>query len=125
MPARSDREATLLVAFSCQTCSRVGRWFVARNPVGLKIAPAEDSTDPGLRRATYLPVDGAPSRGVVAIGRALGHLHFGWAVVGWVLALPVVSHIAQLVVDVFGPTPRRVAGLPYDESACAIDRRGR
>lgn len=117
-----SEDATLLVAFSCQTCSSVGRWFLARDPIGLKLAPAEDSTDPGLRRVTYLPADGRPSRGVVAIAHSLEHIHLGWAVVGWLLAMPLVSHFAQVVVDVFGPTPRRVAGLPYDESACPIDR---
>jgi protein-S-isoprenylcysteine O-methyltransferase Ste14 len=116
-------EATLLVAFSCETCSSVGRWFVARHPIGLKIAPAEESMDPGLRRVTYLAADGRPSRGIAAIARSLEHIHIGWAMVGWVVAMPLVSHFAQLVVDVFGPTPRRVAGLPYDDSACAIDRR--
>lgn len=112
-------EATLLIAYSCRTCSSVGRWFVARHPVGLRIAPAEDSSDPDLRRATYLPANGERARGVVAIGHALAHIHIGWAMVGWVLAFPVISHVAQLVVDVLGPRPHRVAGLPYDE--CALD----
>ncbi len=116
-PDVSD-EATLLVAYSCQKCAAVGRWFEERDPVGLKIAPAEDSPDPALRRATY-PAHGEPSRGVVAIGHALAHIHIGWFIVGWVLALPVVSHLAQLMVDLFGPRPRQVAGLPYDE--CALD----
>lgn len=116
---RVSEEATLLIAYSCRTCSAVGRWFVARHPIGLRIAPAEDSTDLELRRATYLPANGSPSRGVVAIGHALAHIHIGWAIVGCLLALPVVSHLGQLVVDVFGPRPRHVAGLPYDE--CALD----
>lgn len=116
-------EATLLVAFSCQTCSSVGRWFVARHPIGLKVAPAENSVDPGLRRVTYLSADGRPARGIAAIARSLEHIHIGWAIAGWVLAMPLVSHFAQLVVDVFGPTPQRVAGLPYDASACAIEER--
>jgi protein-S-isoprenylcysteine O-methyltransferase Ste14 len=116
-------EATLLVAFSCQTCSSVGRWFVARHPIGLKVAPAEDSVDPGLRRVTYLSADGRPARGIAAIARSLEHIHIGWAIVGWVMAMPLVSHFAQLVVDVFGPTPQRVAGRPYDASACSTEER--
>jgi hypothetical protein len=114
-----SEEATLLIAYSCRACSSVGRWFVARHPVGLRIAPAEDSSDPELLRATYLPAHGNPSRGVVAIGHALAHIHIGWAIAGWVLTLPVLSHIAQIVVDVLGPGPRKVSGLPYD--ACALD----
>ena len=114
-------EATLLVAYSCGTCSQIGRWFSARNPVGLRIAPAEDAADPELRRITYLPAEGPPARGVAAVARALEHLHLGWALVGWILAMPGVSHGAQLLADVFGPTPHPVAGLPYDELACSSE----
>ncbi|MPZ92508.1 MAG: isoprenylcysteine carboxylmethyltransferase family protein [Actinobacteria bacterium] len=118
-PAVSE-PSTLLVAYSCGTCSSIGRWFLTRDPVGLEIAAAEDSNDPELRRVTYVPADGPSQRGVIAIARALEHIHLGWAIVGWVLATPVVSHFAQLVVDVFGPTPHAVAGLPYDTAACSI-----
>lgn len=113
-------EATLLVAYSCQTCSSIGRWFRARQPIGLTIAPAEDSADVGLRRVTYLPAEGPPSRGVAAIARALEHIHLGWAVIGWILALPGIVHFAQLVADVFGPAPQAVAGLPYNRAACDV-----
>lgn len=115
-----EDEAQLLVAFSCSTCSSVGRWFIARNPVGLKVAPAEDSQDPGLRRVTYISAGSEPIRGVAAIARALEHIHLGWAVTGWFLATPGVSHLAQLMADVFGPTPQVVAGLPYETSSCEI-----
>ena len=119
-PAITER-STLLVAYSCGTCSSVGRWFLARAPIGLVIAPAEESRDPDLRRVTYVPADGRAQRGVIAVARALEHIHLGWAIVGWVLALPLVSHFAQLVVDVFGPSPGAVAGRPYDPAACAIE----
>jgi protein-S-isoprenylcysteine O-methyltransferase Ste14 len=116
--------STLLVAYSCATCSSIGRWFLTRDPVGLEIAPAEDSNDPDLRRVTYVPADGPPQRGVIAVARALEHIHLGWAMAGWVLAMPIVSHFAQLVVDVFGPTPHAVDGLPYNRAACSIPTEG-
>ncbi|MGH2756864.1 MAG: methyltransferase family protein [Actinomycetota bacterium] len=121
-PAVSE-PSTLLVAYSCGTCSSIGRWFLARHPVGLVIAPAEDADDPDLRRVTYIASDETTHRGVRAIARAFEHIHLGWAIVGWVLAMPVISHFAQLVVDLFGPTPHVVAGLPYDTAACSIDHR--
>jgi protein-S-isoprenylcysteine O-methyltransferase Ste14 len=117
---RISTEATLLVAYSCQTCSSIGRWFRVRQPIGLTIAPAEDSSDVGVRRVTYLPAEGPPSLGVAAIARALEHIHLGWTIVGWVLASPGVVHLAQLLADVFGPTPHVVAGLPYDRAACDV-----
>jgi len=113
-------EATLLVAFSCTTCSAIGRWFIARKPVGLKIAPAEDAEDPGLRRVTYVSVESEPVRGVLGIAKALEHIHLGWAIAGWVLATPGISHLAQLLADLFGPSPHVVAGMPYDKNSCEV-----
>lgn len=115
------REATFFVAFSCATCSSVGRWFIAHKPVGLKIMPAETSNDLGLRRVTYVPATGSPSRGVAAVARALEHINLGWASVAWLLLLPGVLQLAQLIADVFGPAPHNVAGLPYDEAACHVE----
>lgn len=40
-------------------------------------------------------------------------------------SLACISHFAQLGADVLGPTPHAVAGLPYGDPACAIDRRDR
>ena len=115
-------ESVLFIAFSCGTCSSIGRWFLSRAPVGLRIDPAEELADPGIRRVTYVAAAGNPVRGVQAIARALEHIHLGWAIVGWVLALPGISHFAQLLTDVFGPGPQSVAGRSFDPSACAIDR---
>lgn len=114
-------ESQLLVAFSCSTCSSVGRWFLARKPVGLTIAPAEDVKDLGLRRVTYICAGSEPDRGVVAIARALEHIHLGWAITGWILGLPVVSHLAQLIADVFGPSPHAVVGLAYERASCEVE----
>lgn len=115
-------EATLLVAYSCGTCSSVGRWFVAREPVGLKVAPAEEgaATDPGLRRITYVAPSGRRYRGVAAVARALEHVHLGWALAGWVLALPGIVHVAQVLADVCGPRPQDVAGREYGAAACSL-----
>jgi hypothetical protein len=117
--------STLLVAFSCATCSSVGRWFIARHPVGLDIAPAEASGDVGIRRITYIPDSGPPSQGVAAIARGLEHIHLGWATIGWVLLLPGVLQLAQLISDVYAPSPGRVAGVAYDELACDVAPSGR
>ena len=113
-------EAQLFVAFSCSTCSSVGRWFLERRPVGLRIAPAEDAQDSGLRRVTYKPAGGDPVRGVAAVARALEHIHLGWAIAGWILAMPGVSSFAQLLADVVSPSPQVVSGLPYDKASCDV-----
>jgi protein-S-isoprenylcysteine O-methyltransferase Ste14 len=117
-----ETPATLFVAFSCGTCSSVGRWFLSHQPIGLQILPAEEAEDPALRRVTYSLPGGPPARGVKAIAKALEHVHLGWAVVGWVLLLPGVSWLAQLLADVCGPAAQRVVGRPYDPHACRVKR---
>lgn len=114
-------DSQLLVAYSCDTCSSLARWFSARKPARLNIAPAEDAGDPQLRRVTYVAPGGESHSGVAAVARALEHIHLGWAFVGWFLALPGVVHLAQWIADAFGPTPHAVAGLAYDPAACSID----
>ncbi|MFD2028267.1 methyltransferase family protein [Promicromonospora aerolata] len=119
-PAPTVPAATLWVAADCDPCSGLARWFVRHEPVRLQIRPAAEHPDV-LYRVTYeVPDDttgvpGTPAvraQGVAAVARALGHLHLGWALVGWALDLPVVRHFAQLGADAFGAGPR--ASRPQD-----------
>ena len=112
-----DAESQLLVAYSCSTCSSVGRWLATRRPIGLRIDPAESAEDGGIRRITYLPASGPPVRGVAAVTRALDHIHLGWALAGWVLSIPPILQLAQVISDVVGPGPQAVCDLPYDRRA--------
>ncbi len=110
-----DGGSELLVAFSCSSCSSMGRWFMARSPIGLFIKSAESSGVPAIRRITYVPPSGPPSRGVAAVFHALEHLNLGWAIVGWVLLMPGIRHVAQLISDAIGPSPHNVEGMRYEE----------
>ena len=47
--------------------------------------------------------------GVEALARALEHVHLGWTLLGFLLRLPVVAQLAQLLVDASGGEPRRIA----------------
>ncbi|MDK1476130.1 methyltransferase [Streptomyces sp. 549] len=98
--------ARLYVAATCTPCSGFGRWITRRRPVALRIVPAEQH--PGrLRRLTYESDDGrVRAEGVAAVGRLLGHLHLGWALAGWLLAVPGLGWFAQLCADAFGAGPR-------------------
>jgi protein-S-isoprenylcysteine O-methyltransferase Ste14 len=109
---RTDRSnARLYVAESCGMCSEVGRWFERRRVSGLTIVPAETHASGALTRITYEPADGTrPATGIEAVGRALEHLHLGWALIGSGLRLPLFCQFAQLLVDASGGEPRR---LPY------------
>jgi hypothetical protein len=48
-------------------------------------------------------------QGVEAIARVLEHIHSGWALLGFVLRLPVIRPLMQLLVDASGGEPRVLA----------------
>ena len=92
-------------------CSEVGGWFARRGARQLAIVPAETHPSLALQRITYEPSDGSrASSGVEAVARALEHTHFGWALVGFFLRLPIVCSLAQLLADASGAEPRQIPG---------------
>jgi protein-S-isoprenylcysteine O-methyltransferase Ste14 len=100
--------ARLYVASECGMCQEVASWFRARGTPGLTIVPA-DTHDSPLTRITYETVDGSyNASGVAAIARALEHVHFGWALLGFAIRLPVISTVIQLIVDASGGGPREL-----------------
>jgi hypothetical protein len=102
-----SRRATLYVAEECGPCSEVRRWFDAREPIALDIVAAERHPTRTLRRVTYDPGDGSgDAEGIIALGRALEHVHFGWAMIGMVARLPGVAQSLQLIADASGGAPR-------------------
>jgi hypothetical protein len=99
--------ARLYVAESCGMCSEVGQWFQRHRATGLIIVAAETHPSRALTRISYEPGDGTcAASGVEAVGRALEHLHLGWAFIGCVLRLPVLRQSVQLLVDASGGEPR-------------------
>ena len=115
----------LYVAGTCETCRGVAEWFERRDPIGLDILPAESHASRALTRITY---EGGGTRetvsGVIAVGRALEHIHLGWALVGMLFRLPGISALIQLVVDASGGEPRPIAA-PHTTAATASTRAAR
>ncbi len=97
--------ARLYVAADCELCASVGHWFSSRSAVRLEILPAHTHPDPDLRRMRY-EAPGFSQDGLAAFARAMEHLHLGWAFVGWTLRLPLLSGLAQGLVDISGGGPR-------------------
>lgn len=111
-PYCSGVSARLYVAASCGPCSEVRAWLEARGPVGLEIVDAETLAAGSIRRMRYEAGDGSGAvDGVRAMGRALKHLHLGWALAGAALRLPVVWQGVQLVMDASGLGPRVVRSV--------------
>ncbi|MEU5884953.1 methyltransferase [Spirillospora sp. NPDC047279] len=96
--------AVVWIAEDCGRCSPVAAWTSRRHPVALTVRAAEDHPD-GVRRMTYERADGVRAQGVAAWAHAAGHLHLGWALLGWTLNLPVLGRFAQLCADAFGAGP--------------------
>jgi protein-S-isoprenylcysteine O-methyltransferase Ste14 len=98
----------LFVSEDCGMCREVGRWFERRGARHLAIVPAGTHPSRALGRITYEPADGTrAASGVEALARALEHVHFGWALAGCGLRLPVICQAVQVLVDASGGEPRR------------------
>jgi protein-S-isoprenylcysteine O-methyltransferase Ste14 len=101
--------AVLYVSEECGMCSEVGYWYRSRGVRGLSIVAAEKHPLGGLDRITYESLDGSYRvTGTDAVARALEHIHIGWAFLGCLIRLPIVSPLIQLIVDACGGGPRRV-----------------
>lgn len=124
--ASGQAVATLYVAEQCGPCSEVRAWFAARGPVGLAIVAAERHPSRSLTRITYDPGDGSGECvGVAALGRALEHIHLGWALIGMFVRLPGVCEFLQAVTDASGGGPRRVVRYcELSEPEARPNRRG-
>jgi protein-S-isoprenylcysteine O-methyltransferase Ste14 len=108
---RPDRPAArLFVSEGCDMCREVGRWFEQRDARHLAVVPAETHPSGTLTRITYEPADGTRNAaGIEAVARALEHVHFGWALLAFVLRLPLVCQLAQLLTDASGGEARTIA----------------
>ena len=95
--------ARLYLARECGVCSELRAWFANRECAGLELCAAEDYPGQTLRRMRYEPFPGGPAEdGVRALGRALEHLNFGWALVGMAMRLPGLRWGIQAVADGVG-----------------------
>lgn len=99
--------ATLWVSRTCGICRATGASVARLAPVGLEIRPAEEA---GVRltRMRWAGPDVPPDRGVAALARALEQAHLVAAWWGWLIRLPVVRPVLQLVLDACGLGPRDV-----------------
>jgi hypothetical protein len=89
-------------------CRQVAAWLHSRQVRGLAILAAEECSVP-LMRITYQSTDERyTASGIIAIARALEHIHLGWAAVGVAMRMPLLSNLIQLITDASGGAPRRV-----------------
>ena len=107
--------ATVFVGTTCEPCSDVGRFLARRHPHMLKVAAAEDSGEQ-MTRITYRAHTVGTETGLAAIGRSVEHINLAWAIASWIVRLPLIGPLLQLVADAVGAGPRQLSRKP------AIDR---
>lgn len=102
--------ARLYVARCCDPCSELAAWLTRMSPVGLQLIPAEHYPTRDLDRLTYQPAHGEHEEfGIAALARALEHCNLAWAWLGWLIRLPGLRSLLQLLVDASGSGRRRIA----------------
>jgi protein-S-isoprenylcysteine O-methyltransferase Ste14 len=111
--------ARLYVSMGCGRCSTIARWFAASGAVALEVVPAELHPRRDLRRVTYELVDDESihAEGVAALARAVEHINFAWAMLGFFVRLPLIRDMLQLLADVSGGDEQLVRRLETPECA--------
>ncbi len=104
-PAIIYPEAELYLAKQCGVCSEFRNWFEKQGVQRLKLRNAEDYAGASLKRITY-SCNGEECSGVRAVAEAFQHINILYAWLGWVMKLPLVSHLLQLTIDLSGGDER-------------------
>ncbi len=99
--------AVVWVASTCEPCAEVGTWIDRLAPHGVERRAAEARPGGPPRRLT-VEVGDVEATGIRAVGHVLERRNLAWAHLGWLLRLPVVAHLVQLVNDATGGAPRNV-----------------
>jgi protein-S-isoprenylcysteine O-methyltransferase Ste14 len=104
-----DPSMVLYYATTCVACNEVGGWISRRSPSSVELRAAENAPVE-LRRLTADFGVGRPrDQGVVAFADAIERVNLGWALMAWVIRVPVVAQVVQLAADALGAGPRTIA----------------
>lgn len=98
-PLRDTPSEIFMDFNNCPISSKLYRLLKTLKFKKLIIKPMETYPLTTHYRMIYRDTDGFKERGVCALGRALEQVNFLWAVVGFSLRLPIVSHILQGLVN--------------------------
>jgi protein-S-isoprenylcysteine O-methyltransferase Ste14 len=104
-PSALIPEAKLYYDDACGACQDVMHFFSKRSSIRIKLIPARLHPTRVLMRLTYEAGDGIKTEGVAAFGAGLNHINLFWAFWGWLMQLPVVKKIVQIITDAVGPEP--------------------
>jgi protein-S-isoprenylcysteine O-methyltransferase Ste14 len=97
--------AALYLDLDCGPCGQFARWFATRYPTQLRVLPLSAHFPNTLTRITYRATGGqCEVHGIEAIARAFEHLNLAWAFCGWMLRLPLIGWVAELITEAVSPS---------------------
>ncbi len=97
--------AALYLDLDCGPCGHFARWFAAQCPTQLRVLPLTAHFPNTITRITYRIAGGdSEVRGIRAIARGFDHLNFAWAFCGWILRLPLIGWVAELITEAVSPS---------------------
>jgi predicted DCC family thiol-disulfide oxidoreductase YuxK len=103
-PFQSGAPDVVWLDVHCAACAAAMAFLRRRRPFRLTLAAAGEHHPP-LWRSRYRCADGYTEQGVSAVARALEHVNLCWAYLGWLLRLPVIDWLAQIVTDALIAAP--------------------
>ncbi len=110
--AAGSAPARLYLDLGCHPCRQLASWLEGQYPSGLMIRSIQHSSFQP-ERLTFDPGNGDEQDfGVVALARALEHLNLACAFVGWMVRLPGIALLAQLLADALDPRTKSHRNLP-------------
>lgn len=92
--------ARLYLDTDCRPCADLAKWLTRQKLVGLQVLPLSSYSKGHAGTILYDPADGnAEEQGIRALSRAAERINLVWAFFGWMVNLPGISWLAQLVAD--------------------------
>jgi hypothetical protein len=115
----TTQPARLYLRLECGPCRQLAEWLQEKTPTGLQVLPIEKNCVSA--RITYDPGDSTDlEHGVVALARAFEHINLECAFFGWMLRLPGIAWLAQLVTDCLDPQSEENCGVPTATATRAV-----
>jgi protein-S-isoprenylcysteine O-methyltransferase Ste14 len=113
--------AALYLDLDCGPCHHFARWLAAQCPAQLRILPLTAHFPDTLTRITYQAAGGQSEiQGIHAIARAFDHLNLAWAFCGWMLRLPLVAWVAELITEAVSPSVPEHCRPPVASASSAL-----
>lgn len=95
----TQNHATVYLARNCEICQDTEHQIQKLKPIGLEFASAIEHPSKDLTRVTFRYKHGFEEDGITAIARILEQCNLSFALIGWVMRLPIINQVLQIIVD--------------------------